>query len=281
VLTIFTVPKPFEGHVGVIQDNALASWVRIGAEVVLLGDEKGVGAAAARHRARHEPALERTPLGTPRVDDLFRRARSLAHARTLCFANADILLPTTLAPAVSRVADRFDRFVALGRCRDLDVLEPLDGTDWAALARENGTLRPAGGIDYLVFTRDLYDTMPPFALGRAGFDNWLVWDARRRRVPVVDLTPSVTAVHQNHDYGHIVGGRAHAYDGAEAKTNIALAGGELHLYNVDDATHRLEAGRLVRNPLAPVRRVPPARWLALRLGELRRALAAHRPPLAS
>jgi hypothetical protein len=275
VLTVFSVPKPFVGHIGLIQRNALESWRALSpeCEIVLFGDEAGVDEAAAAIAARHEPEVARTEHGTPRVDDLFARARRLARFETLCFVNCDILLPPELLAAFGRVRERFPRFLALGQCRNLDVAEPAADLDWQRLACEQGTMRPPGGIDYLNFPRDLYDRIPSFALGRAGFDNWLVWDVRRRRIPVVDLTAVVTAVHQNHDYGHVRGGRDEAYHGVEARENIRLAGGELRLFNISDADYRLEPDGFARNRLAPVRRVGAARWLALRFGELRRAAA--------
>ena len=67
--------------------------------------------------------------------------------------------------------------------------------------------------------------MPPFALGRAFFDNWLIWDARRRGLPVVDLTEVVPALHQDHAYDHLEGGRRAAYAGEDARRNLELAGG--------------------------------------------------------
>lgn len=273
MLTVFSVPKPFRGQIGTIQDNALDSWVALepACELILFGDEPGVREAAARVGARHEPAIARTAHGTPRLDELFRRARETAGFDVLCFVNADILLPLVLLDAVAAVAGSFDRYVALGRCRNVDVDERVAWPDWSRL-RTAGEMRPPGGIDYLVFPRDLYLDVPPFALGRAGFDNWLVWDARRRSVPVVDVSQVVTAVHQNHDYRHVEGGRDASYAGVEAVENVRLAGGELHLFNIDDATHRLTPGGLRPNRLAPLRAFPPARWAALRWGELERGV---------
>lgn len=276
MLTIFGVPKPFYGHIAVIQHNALDSWAALEppCELVLFGDEPGVAEAAARVRARHEPLIGSTASGIPRVDELFRRARATARFDVLCFANADILLPPSLTPAVTRVAERFDRFVAIGRCRNVDLAERVAVPNWSRLLTD-GEMRPPGGIDYLVFSRDVYETIPPFALGRAGFDNWLVWEARRLRIPVVDLTDVVVAIHQNHDYGHLAGGRDTAYAGPDARRNIELAGGELRLFNIDDADFRLGVDGIRRRPIAAVRAVPIVRWLGLRRGELRRALRAR------
>jgi hypothetical protein len=48
VLTLFTVPKPFRGHIGDVQRNAIESWraLREDVQVVLVGDEEGVEQAA-------------------------------------------------------------------------------------------------------------------------------------------------------------------------------------------------------------------------------------------
>jgi hypothetical protein len=43
MITFFTTPKPFCGHIGVIQRNAIESWKRIrpSVEVIPFGDEEG------------------------------------------------------------------------------------------------------------------------------------------------------------------------------------------------------------------------------------------------
>ena len=48
MITFFTTAKPFTGHNGIIQRNALASWTRVcpDAEVILFGDEEGAAETA-------------------------------------------------------------------------------------------------------------------------------------------------------------------------------------------------------------------------------------------
>jgi hypothetical protein len=43
MLTIFAIPKPFRGHIGVIQRNAICSWLELrqACEIILLGDDEG------------------------------------------------------------------------------------------------------------------------------------------------------------------------------------------------------------------------------------------------
>ena len=48
MLSMFALPKPFKGHIGVIQRNAIASWARLPSkpEIILFGDEEGTAQAA-------------------------------------------------------------------------------------------------------------------------------------------------------------------------------------------------------------------------------------------
>ena len=121
-------------------------------------------------------------------------------------------------------------------------------------ALAEGASRGATAIDYFVFTAGLFDPVPPFVVGRARFDNWLVWRARERGI-VVDASRAVVAVHQRHDYGHVRGGLDEAHFGVEAERNLELAGGKRHLYTIHDASHRLTADRQLRRNLGATGRM--------------------------
>lgn len=241
MISFFTVPKPFEGHVGLIQRNAIGSWLAAcpGAEVILLGDEPGTRETAASFGAEHVPVIERTPLGAPRVDDVFARAASRARHQILGFINADIVFRGELARLPSLAAP----FLVVGECVDMDVRDPLGFEDplWRSRLPAEGRSRGPLALDYFFFTPGAFGTIPPFALGRARYDNWLVWRALDRGIDVVDATDTLAAVHQRHDYAHLRGGRSEAYRGADAKRNQSLAGAWcwIHVYGVLDATRRL------------------------------------------
>lgn len=53
MLTIFSIPKAFNGHIGDIQRNAINSWTRLQpeCEILLLGDDEGTGKAADENGA--------------------------------------------------------------------------------------------------------------------------------------------------------------------------------------------------------------------------------------
>lgn len=233
-LTIFAMPKAFRGHVGMIQRNAIESWTRIvpRPEVILFGDDSGVAEIAAELGLKHVPEVLRNENGTPLIDDMFREAHRLASNQVMAYVNSDIVLFDDLMKAVSRIEqDGIERFLLVGRRIDTEV-EAIDfeREDWREklreLAAKTGSLAPRVCKDYFVFRKPLYARIPPFAIGRAAFDNWFVFHAREEKAHVIDATQVVTAVHQNHDYGHVPGGRGQAYiKGKEAARNIELAGG--------------------------------------------------------
>ena len=247
MVTIFTVPKPFHGRIGDIQRNAIESWLGLGqgVQIVLVGDEEGVEPAARAAGVDHVGGLARNGRGTPRLDSAFERAATVAKSPLWCFVNADILLLDDYLPAIERVTTDFDDFLLIGQCRDLDVGAGVQLKDPAvrarvrALAADRGRLRGYAALDYFVFRQGLFDPVPPFLIGRACFDNWLVWRARDLNRPVIDATRHVVAVHQSHDYSHVRGGLVEAYGGPEAHYNEDLAGGRRHIYSLHDATHRL------------------------------------------
>ncbi len=73
----------------------------------------------------------------------------------------------------------------------------------------------------------------------------MIYHARQDGWPTIDITPSVTVIHQSHDYTHLPDGRAH-YDLAESDHNRALAGGKAHMYIILDADWQLVNGQLQR-----------------------------------
>ena len=255
MLTIFTVPKPFRGRVGDIQRNAIESWLglRHDVQVVLVGDEEGVEQSARAAGVAHVGGLARNVRGTPRLDSAFERAATVAQCPLWCYVNADIVLLDDFLPAIERTMTAFDDFLLIGECRDLNVpagarlRDPTVRSRLHEEALDRGRLRGYAALDYFVFRRGLFDPLPPFLIGRACFDNWLVWRACELNRPVVDATRGVVAVHQSHDYSHVDGGLIEAYGGPEARYNERLAGGREHIYSLHDATHRLYSkGRPIR-----------------------------------
>jgi len=241
-VTIFTTPKLFRGHFGIIQTNAIRSWLslRPACEVILFGNEEGTADIAAELGVRHIPEVECNEYGTPLFSSIFSVAQNIASHQIMCFVSADIILISDFLSAVQRV-HRYP-FLMVGQRWDVELNESInvDDAQWESSLQtrvaKHGKLHPPTAIDYFVFSHGLYRDMPPFATGRAAVDNWMIYQARSLGASVIDATKAVTAVHQNHDYSHHPDGAAGVWDGPERRWNIELMGGEGRGFTTEYAT---------------------------------------------
>jgi glycosyltransferase involved in cell wall biosynthesis len=258
-VSLFAVPKAFTGHIGIIQRNAIESWVRLDRvrEVLLLGDDAGVEDAARAVGASHIPRVSTDEDGVPLLDAIFEMAADAATSDWLCYVNADILLLPPFIEAVSLAAATVGDALIVSRRWNLEVQHPLMFTeDWAAHLRDrvirDGTLFTPFGIDVFAFPRSLFGVLPAFSIGRFSWDNWLVHEARRLGFPVVDATDATAVIHQEHAYDQDKSSGLMRRTPA-ALRNFWLAGDSVHgLYSVSDATHRLESGEIVKHPTRTV-----------------------------
>lgn len=250
-LTIFTAPKPFsDPHISTIQHNAIRSWLSLGAEVevLLVGNERGMAEVAGEYGLRQLSQVVCNEKGTPLVSSIFSLAREASDSPLLAYVNADIILFPDLVTAARQVSARMERFLVIGQRWDMDITTGLDfSAGWQErLGTELNTcgcLHPPAGSDYFLFPRTLFTSIPDFAIGRAGWDNWMIYHAREQSTPVIDGTPSIRVIHQNHDYSHLPGKQPH-YDLPESQQNEALAGGATNLFMVLDSDKQLVNGQL-------------------------------------
>jgi hypothetical protein len=247
-LTIFTSPKPFSrGHIRIIQRNAIRSWLRLRPEpkIILFGNDEGVMDISQELGLIHVPDVATSPQGTPLISDMFRRAEAVAEGNILVFANADMMLFQSLAEAGAILREGFQQFLAVGQRYDLDIKEELyfDGLDDLKrlndLVKAQGELHSPSGMDWMMFTKELWPSIPDFIIGRAAWDGALLSRTLRANIPVVDATEYVLAIHQNHDYGHLRGDWQEAWDGPEAKRNRDLAEPFPYIVNLWYSTYRL------------------------------------------
>lgn len=255
VISLFSVPKPFRNHIGTIQANALHSWLKLdpACEIILFGAEDGTAETAKRFGAVHIPDVSRNEFGTPLLNNVFAKAQAIAAHRVICYVNADMILMGDFITSIKLLERLTERFLMVGRRWNVNLNEPFDfrRDDWndslRLYAQQYGQLGSPYYIDYFVFPKALFTNIPPFAIGRPPFDNWLLWKARSVGASLVDASEVVMAVHQNHDYAHHPDGRVGVYGGPEAKRNKQLMGGSHRFFTLADATHRLTPLGLRRN----------------------------------
>jgi hypothetical protein len=254
VLTIFTSAKAFRDQAEVHQNNAIQSWLHLfpDVEILIFGNEYGVDEITRRYGLRNIPQVERTELGTPILSGMFSEAQRLARHELVAYVNADIILMEDFERAVRRVSRWRSQFVMVSHRWDIDLDEPLGfSADWRSQLRRRvartAKLSDSSALDCFVFRRGVIRDMPPFAIGRPAWDNWLIKHLLASNIPIVDATGDYIAVHPNHGYGHVPKASGQVWEGPEADRNRALARAtdrnfRPDLYTVKSATHILRRG---------------------------------------
>lgn len=256
MITFFTAPKPFHGHINIIQRNAILSWLKLSpeSEVILFGDEMGTEEIAKEFNLKFIPDVMKNDVGTPLLNDIFEKAQKASSNDLLCYVNADIMFVNDFIGALKVVSEwrKNNFFLLVGRRWNLDLCELWDfeKKDWEelkSLVSKEGKLYIKKAIDYFIFPRGLIKSMPPLAIGRIGWDNWMIYYARSIGVPVIDGTEDITAIHQNHDYSHLSNGFNEFRKGYEAIRNLELIG-KGRYYGLDDVTYILRRGKVKKVP---------------------------------
>ena len=158
-----------------------------------------------------------------------------------------MILGPDFVSAIERLLDGnpFKQWLAIGQRTDLEVDRAIDfdcpaETKWLDQhCQAKGSLSSRVCKEFFAFPRQLYRDVPAFAVGRGNWDNWMVANAKANRIPVIDLSEKVTAIHQTHGYSHINSSRMKCYvNGEEARNNQRLAGGRNLIFG-STCNHRL------------------------------------------
>ena len=253
MITFLSSPKPFIGNTGTIQRKAIVSWqsVHPDVEVIIYGSGDGVAEACLDMQVQHVPEILSAPSGTPYFNGIITHSRTHARHDVQCYLNCDILVTKEILAVVSSV--KFDSYLVVGQRIDLKedaVIDVLD--DWKQELRRlkaegKASLHSTSGMDYFIFSRNMWEGLPPLVIGRGGYDGALLAYCLRNRTPIINGTLTFPVFHQFHDYGHVQGGVNTAHRGEDAKANIALHRIKHSMPNSGDAQWLLLDGAVVQN----------------------------------
>jgi len=259
MITLFTCPKPFIGHIGTIQRNAIQSWKLLdpSIQIILFGDEEGTASIAQEIGAVHNPDIQRNKWGTPLLDDIFKKAEQNAKYNVLCYINSDIILLREFKNAIRCISKNNYPFLLVGQRCDLEIVNPLIFEEnWEEDLKKEagvyGVIISKNAIDFFAYPRGSLPEIPPFAIGRPAWDNWLLYQARAMKFRVIDGTDYILTIHQKHDYSHVKNRTGENWEGPEADQNRLLAGGYNYMYNLDDANYRLTKDLQIKRDLRKI-----------------------------
>jgi hypothetical protein len=253
MLTIFATPRAFAGEFDVIQRNAITSWTRLRPQpqVLLMGNEPGTAAICRQLGVEHVPEVRVSEFGTPFADSMIELAEKRARHPLLLWVAADTILCDDVMPAVKNVSRRFARFCMIAGRYRLPNPAPIDFDDagWQLSLKASmigPLLEDVCAVDFFVFPRSFWGRFPPFIEGRSALDCWMLFRTLETGAALVDATPAVTTIHQDHSYAHDPGGTAGRLSGPEARHNLGLA--RKRLLTRDNADWMLTPTGLRRPP---------------------------------
>lgn len=205
MITLFTIPRAFTGKDKIRQENALGSWARLTPrpEIILCCKDPGVAEAARQFDCIHAPEARCSKKGVPYIGHAFQLAAQLAANDILCYVNTDVIFLQDFITAVTVVDRHFDKpYLIVGRRWDVPIPEPLEFADgWQgqlqARLKKHGELYPPTGMDYFIY-RDSDLRLPDFLVGSPWWDPWLISNAKRRGLQIVDATKAITCIHHAH-----------------------------------------------------------------------------------
>ena len=241
MLTILSTPKPFEGHIGLIQRNAIGSWVRLSPrpQIILFG--------------RLAPEPVKWPLSS--ASSTSPRSRRTNSALLICVdsSRAGETAGAPQSPLLRQRRHHPDRgararravrtrataaFLMVSARINLDLDVPiLFETDWRRLAERAAARRAAARATTRASIsssspRVSIQNIPPLAIGRAWFDQWMIkaaaqrgLDRRRHRRSGRSSTRTTVTRTSPADASTV-------YQGVEAERNLAIYGGEAHAYTL-------------------------------------------------
>ncbi len=247
-ITIFSVPRSFEDLHKIIQTNSINSWLQLKPkpEIILFGDDLGVAQFAKQKKIIHISKIKKNKFGTPRIDDAFNIAKKLAKNDYLCYINSDIIIDPKLLEVITALSKHHKSFLAVGRRWNLKIEKKINFSnknwykDIKQKALKHNKLYSPTGVDMFIFDKNFFSKIPKFAIGRTVWDNWLMYYAKSKNLPLIEITDSLTLVHQDHSYKKFKTDKKHFRKGREGKENLKAAGGYYYMLTTKDVDYRLD-----------------------------------------
>lgn len=240
--TLIALPKPFIGETAFLQETACKSWAAIpNIEVVLMGDELGIEEICRKYDFIYCRNIEKTEFGTPILNDAFSKAKQISKSDTLIYINADIIIDPSIAEVIKKIS--FSDYLLAGRRTDVQPWHKEQSAgleEWKNYAEQSGRLVPLYSSDFFVlpFSSKIFNNMPELVVGRKGWDNWIMFQARNLSLPLIDGTEGIRTIHRIHGYSHIKDAQNNVinpWDGKESRKQIESFGD--HQTGLDSATH--------------------------------------------
>ena len=250
--TIFSCPKEFTSLFGIIQRNAIKSWLNLRPKpnIILFGIEnEEIKKEFNDDNITFLPIEFLNEYNTPYISKIFETAMEVSKTETLCYVNSDIILFSDFSKAVINLKKNKNYF-GVGRRYDIEIKNFIEFNNLENLQSDlinNCEIDSYTGSDYFIFKNKSIKQIPNFLIGRTCWDNWLIYNAFKNNLNLVDCSNDISCIHQKHDYSHIKTNTKSHYKGLEREKNLRELGGYDKIYDIRDCRYFLKNGLIKKN----------------------------------
>ena len=250
--TIFSCTKDFNSLFGIIQRNAINSWLKLSPKpnIILFGiEDESIKKEFKDKNITFLPIKDCNEYGTPFVNKIFESAIKNSSTDALCYVNSDIILFNNFPKTIKNLITQ-KKYFGVGRRHNVEIQEILDFNNQEQIYNyylSNSNLDSYTGSDYFIFNKYTIKNIPSFLIGRTCWDNWLMYYAATNKLNLTDCSNSIKCIHQKHDYSHIKTNKDNHYKGIEREYNFKQLGGIDKIYDVRDCDFLFENDIVKKN----------------------------------
>ncbi len=210
LLTLFTTIRDVDTRLN-IHNRTLVNWISLRPFVTsvlfVMPNDRAYWIMKAWELGWKVEMVPKVREGVPVLKDMFQMISKKYPAQFLGYANADNLFGCSLLETLGTLSLKYGSFIhkeislIIGRRRDAneEYLPDKPTADYVDRAGPSHELHSPSGVDYFVVSNKSgyhWDRVPDFVVGRIKYDNWIVAKSLEWNVTVVDVTATVTDIHQ-------------------------------------------------------------------------------------
>ena len=170
--------------------------------------------------------------GVPILGDMYTKMfQKCPDAQTYTYVNGDIMATSDFVETIEAVQS-IGNFLMVGKRTNVPWSENHDAEhanfnfDWHF---RRGALFRSDAQDYFTVTKNAIDwkTIPPFVVGRPGYDNWLVDHIyHNSKVALIDATKTISVIHQTDAEGNVAQGGKMVKSSSDREYNRLIGKGQ-------------------------------------------------------
>lgn len=230
LMTLFTTFRPLKSKFS-IHLNVIRNWALFVPHVIPVlfntSTDPELIQIALKHKWTILPVPRVNPNGLPYFKDMFIAARNSTHSTFYGYCNGDILFSSGLHKTLTRlqtVRALFNQTLIIGRRSNFnfsdvkqEAIFHFDRVESTYL--DNSQLFTPDAEDYFFIDAANFpwNSLKDIVIGRPAYDNYIVAEAIRLNVTVIDATQTIPALHQTGRDGNKAG---HKGSGAKWNKNI-------------------------------------------------------------